>query len=103
MFFSVQIQWEFERVPFSSTGGGVSAVVEQHLTARMKSIASLECLAGRMHQNWVIIFLFFNAYNAAGVSRRQDQNVTNFVKNVNILKFVLKKCGVFGPSLEYVC
>ena len=28
-----------------------------------------------------------NTYNAAGVSRRQDQNVTNFVKNVNILEF----------------
>ena len=29
----------------------------------------------------------FNTYNAAGVSRRQDQNVTNVVKNVNILEF----------------
>ena len=28
-----------------------------------------------------------NTYNAAGVSRRQDQNVANFVKNVNILEF----------------
>ena len=28
-----------------------------------------------------------NTYNAAGVNRRQDQNVTNFVKNVNILEF----------------
>ena len=28
-----------------------------------------------------------NTYNAAGVSRRQDQNVTNLVKNVNILEF----------------
>ena len=28
-----------------------------------------------------------NTYNAAGVSRRQHQNVTNFVKNVNILEF----------------
>ena len=26
-------------------------------------------------------------YHTAGVSRRQDQNVTNFVKNVNILEF----------------
>ena len=31
--------------------------------------------------------LWVNTYNAAGVSRRQDQNVTNLVKNVNILKF----------------
>ena len=29
----------------------------------------------------------FNTYNAAGVSRRQDQNVTNVVKNMNILEF----------------
>ena len=29
----------------------------------------------------------FNTYNAAGVSRRQDQNLTNFVQNVNILGF----------------
>ena len=29
----------------------------------------------------------FNTYNAAGVSRRQDQYVTNFEKNVNILEF----------------
>ena len=28
-----------------------------------------------------------NTYDAAGVSRRQDQNVTNLVKNVNILEF----------------
>ena len=28
-----------------------------------------------------------NTYNAAGMSRRQYQNVTNFVKNVNILEF----------------
>ena len=28
-----------------------------------------------------------NTYNAAGVSRRQDQNVTNFVTNINILEF----------------
>ena len=28
-----------------------------------------------------------NAYNAAGMSRRQDKNVTNLVKNVNILEF----------------
>ena len=28
-----------------------------------------------------------NTYNAAGVSRRHDQNVTNCVKNVNILEF----------------
>ena len=28
-----------------------------------------------------------NAYNAAGMSRRQEQNVTNLVKNVNILEF----------------
>ena len=28
-----------------------------------------------------------NTYNTVGVSRRQDQNVTNFVKIVNILKF----------------
>ena len=28
---------------------------------------------------------YYNA--AAGVSRRQDQNVTNFAKNVNILEF----------------
>ena len=28
-----------------------------------------------------------NTHNAAGVSRRQDQNVKNFVKNVNILEF----------------
>ena len=27
-----------------------------------------------------------NTYNAAGVSRRKDQNVTNLVKNVNILE-----------------
>ena len=29
----------------------------------------------------------FNTYNAAGVSRRQDQNVTNLVQNVNNLEF----------------
>ena len=29
----------------------------------------------------------FNTYNAAGVSRRQDQHLTNLVKNVNILEF----------------
>ena len=28
-----------------------------------------------------------NTYNAVGESRRQDQNVTNVVKNVNILEF----------------
>ena len=28
-----------------------------------------------------------NTYNAAGVSRRQDQNITNLVKNDNILEF----------------
>ena len=28
-----------------------------------------------------------NAYNAVGMSRRQDKNVTHFVKNVNILEF----------------
>ena len=28
-----------------------------------------------------------NAYNAAGMSRRQDKIATNFVKNVNILEF----------------
>ena len=28
-----------------------------------------------------------NAYNAAGMSRRQDKLVTNFVKNVNILEY----------------
>ena len=28
-----------------------------------------------------------NDYNVAGKSRRQDKNVTNFVKNVNILEF----------------
>ena len=28
-----------------------------------------------------------NTYNAAGVSRRQDQDVANFVKIVNILEF----------------
>ena len=28
-----------------------------------------------------------NTYNAAGVSRRQDQNVTNLVQNVHILEF----------------
>ena len=28
-----------------------------------------------------------NTYNAAGVSRRQHQDVTNFVNNVNILEF----------------
>ena len=31
---------------------------------------------------------FYNiAYNAPGMSRRQYKNVTNFVKNVNILEF----------------
>ena len=30
---------------------------------------------------------YINTYNAAGVSRRQHQNVTNFVKNVNIREF----------------
>ena len=29
----------------------------------------------------------FITYNAAGVGRRQDPNVTHFVKNVNILEF----------------
>ena len=28
-----------------------------------------------------------NAYNAAGMSRRQDKTETNSVKNVNILEF----------------
>ena len=28
-----------------------------------------------------------NTYNAPGVSRRQNQNITHFVKNVNILEF----------------
>ena len=31
--------------------------------------------------------LILNAYNAAGVSRRQEQNVTKFVKNVEIMEF----------------
>ena len=31
-----------------------------------------------------------NAYNAAGMSRRQDKNVKNVVKNVNILEFSLE-------------
>ena len=31
--------------------------------------------------------VIINTYNAADVSRRQVQNVTNFVKNVNILEF----------------
>ena len=31
--------------------------------------------------------LLLNAYNAAGMSRRQDKNLIHFVKNVNILEF----------------
>ena len=39
-------------------------------------------------QNVVIYIIhIINTYNTAGVSRRQDQNVTNLVKNVNILEF----------------
>ena len=30
---------------------------------------------------------YVNTYNVAGVSRRQDQNVTNLVKNVKIVEF----------------
>ena len=33
-----------------------------------------------------LLSAFLNAFHAAGVSRRQEQNVTNFVKNVNILE-----------------
>ena len=46
-----------------------------------------------------------NPYNAAGVSRRQDQNVTNFVKNVTILEFgyyiwnPYKKCIQKSPNM----
>ena len=41
-----------------------------------------------------VIFIFFfyrcilyNPYNAASVSKRQDQNVTRVVRNFNILEF----------------
>ena len=46
-----------------------------------------------------------NAYNAACMSRRQDQNVTNFVKNVNILEFgyyiwnPYEKCTQKSPNM----
>ena len=46
-----------------------------------------------------------NTYNAAGVSRRQDQNVTHFVKNVNILEFgyyiwnLYEKCIQKSPNM----
>ena len=39
------------------------------------------------HENIICHLDDFNTYNAAGVSRRQDQNVTNLVKNVNIMEF----------------
>ena len=48
----------------------------------------------------------FNTYNAAGVSRRQDQNVTNFVTNVNILEFCYyiwnpyEKCIQKSPNMR---
>ena len=32
-------------------------------------------------------YLHLNAFHAARMSRRQHKNVTNFVKNVNILEF----------------
>ena len=45
--------------------------------------------ASRIHivliMDYIIMCTIINTYNAAGVSRRQDQNVTNFVKNVFIL------------------
>ena len=41
--------------------------------------------------------------NAAGMSRRQDKNVTNFVKNVNILEFgymnPYEKCIQKSPNM----
>ena len=39
-------------------------------------------MSSPIHQRWLV-----NTYNAAGVSRRRDQNITNFVKYVNILEF----------------
>ena len=38
-------------------------------------------------------------YNAAGVSRRQDQNVTNVVKNDNILEFGYY---IWNPYEKYI-
>ena len=46
-----------------------------------------------------------NAFNVAGMSRRQDKNVTNFVKNVNILEFgycnwnPYEKCFQKSPNI----
>ena len=47
-------------------------------------VASLDCFVGKLI--WVNCFNTY-MYNAAGVSRRQHQNVTNFVNNFNILEF----------------
>ena len=46
-----------------------------------------------------------NTYHTAGVSRRQDQNITNVVKNVNILEFCYyiwnpyEKCIQKSPNM----
>ena len=63
----------------------------------MKWAHTSDCLA---HMS-----MSFNTYNAAGVSRRQDQNVTYFVKNVNILEFgyfiwnTYEKCIQKSPNM----
>ena len=39
-------------------------------------------------------------YNAAGMSRRQDQNLTNFVKNVNILEYGYYICNPYEKCIQ---
>ena len=45
-----------------------------------------ELVTGEQNAHYGNIFQMLT-HNAAGVSRRQDQNLTNLVKNVNILEF----------------
>ena len=60
--------------------------VQKKIFAKPKNLSSKNRKSYE-DQHIITLVLGFNTYNAAGVSRRQDQNVTNCVKNVNILEF----------------